>query len=136
MMAYFHKVQSVPALSSPRLPLRLWVGPTFPPRSPQPTQCEDGKSEDLYDEKSISHNYLSNHYALHLINLSVVYMYSFMWKSNNCTARTESFPCQHRDFPPKCSFIVVYPVQDLLKCLTCPYIDIRWVIDNIKLKIC
>lgn len=43
------------------------------PPSPQPTQCEDNKDKDLYDDPLSLSN--SNHHAIQFMKVSVVYVY-------------------------------------------------------------
>lgn len=81
------------------------------------------------------HIIVGNHYALYLNKLS-----SFTSHVVSCenliTVQQElsHFSVNIVTFPLSVH-CVVYPVQIYWSDLTCPYIDIRWVIDNIKLNV-
>lgn len=86
MLIYFYKVipsvQNSPTFpstystsSASAIPETVRPIPSLPP-SPQPTQCEDNKDKDFYDDPLSLDN--SNHHATQFMKVSVVYVYQHL----------------------------------------------------------
>lgn len=75
----------------------------------------------------MAHYLSNNHHVLQLINLSVVYVCVFLWKSNNCMSRTKW------DITVSSLLSKYYPVEDpvqifILKWMAYSYLGIRLVV--------